>query len=69
MKVGAPAVSRYHQIKSVLTVSDQENLKEHDFPVPGYRLATSGYMFLELSQSHQKYLILQFTIKKVQLGT
>ena len=69
MKVDAPAVSRYHQNRSVLTVGDQENIKEHDFHVPGYLLATSGYMFLEPSQSYQKYLILQFTIKKVQLGT
>lgn len=47
IKVGAPAVSRYHQIKTFLPVNDQPNLNDHDFPVPGYLLGTSGYMFLE----------------------
>ena len=49
IKVGAPAVSGYHQIKCILPVNEQENLNDHDFPVPGYLLATSGYMFLEPS--------------------
>ena len=35
IKVGTPAVSRYHQIKSILSVSDQENFNAHDFPVSG----------------------------------
>ena len=47
IKVGAPAVSRYHQIKTFLPVNDQPNLSEYDFPVPGYLLGTSRYMFLE----------------------
>ena len=47
IKVGAPAVSRYHQVKTYFPVNDQPNLKDHDFPVPGYLLGTSGYMFLE----------------------
>ena len=52
IKVGALAVSRYHQIRSILPVSDQENLNDHEFPVPGYLLATSGYMLLEPFQSN-----------------
>ena len=51
INVGAPAVSRYHQIRNILPVSNHENLNDHGFPVPGYLLATSGYMFLEPSQS------------------
>ena len=51
IKVGAPALPRYHQIRSILTVCDQENLNDHDFPVPGYLIAISIYMFLEPSQS------------------
>ena len=48
IKVGAPAVSRYHQIKTFLPVNDQPNLSDHDFLViPGYLLGTSRYMFLE----------------------
>ena len=73
IKVGAPTVFRYHQIRSVLSVSDQENLIDPDFRVPGYLLATSGYMFLEPSQSSttesEIFEILQFTITKVQLST
>ena len=67
IKVGAPAVSRYHQIRSFVPMNDQPNLKDHDFPVPGYLLATSGYMFLEpkiddntmepLSTAHDQELI------------
>ena len=51
IKVGAPALSRYYQIRSILQFSDQESLNDQDFPVPGHLLATSSYMFLESSQS------------------
>lgn len=50
LKVGAPAVSRYHQIKRLFASSDMPNLNDHDFPVPNYLLSVSGYMFLEQSQ-------------------
>jgi len=50
LKVGAPAVSRYHQLSRLYGVSDQPNLSDHDFPTPGYLLNTSGYMFLEDSE-------------------
>ena len=47
VKVGAPAVSRYHQIKRLFLDNDRPNLNDHDFPVPGYLLNVSGHMFLE----------------------
>ena len=50
LKVGAPAVSRYHQIKRLFYSSDMPNYKDHDFPVRNYLLAVSGYMLLENSE-------------------
>ena len=47
VKVGAPAVSRYHQLKKIFPTADQPNFSDHDFPVPGYLINVSGYMFLE----------------------
>ncbi|CAB3999111.1 Hypothetical predicted protein [Paramuricea clavata] len=47
IKVGAPAVSRYHQILRIFYSSDMPNLNDHDFPVPNYLLSVSGYLFLE----------------------
>ena len=49
IKVGAPAVSRYYQVKRIFSRDDNPNLPDHDFPVPGYHLTVSGYMFLENS--------------------
>ena len=46
IKVGAPAVSRYHQIEHFFVENDLPNLNDHDFPVPGYFLNVSGHMFL-----------------------
>ena len=43
IKVGAPAVSRYH-----LKVP---NFDDHDFPVPGYLLSVSGHMFSTLMKT------------------
>ena len=51
IKVGAPTVSRYHQVKSILPVNDLENLNDHNFHIPRYLVARSGYMFSEPSQS------------------
>ena len=50
---------RYHQIRNISPVSNQENLNDHGFPVPGYLLATSGYMFLEPSQWSTRYTKLE----------
>lgn len=46
IKVGALAVSRYHQIQRFFPVDDAPNVPDHDFPVPGYLLIPSGYMRL-----------------------
>jgi hypothetical protein len=46
IKVGAPAASRYHQINRIFAENDRPNLKDHDFPVPGYLLTVSGHMIL-----------------------
>ena len=47
LKVGAPAVSSYHQLKRIYASIDAPNLPDHDFPTPGYLLNSSGNMFLE----------------------
>ena len=47
VEVGAPAVSRYHQIRSIFPTNNMSNLPEHDFPVSGYFLNVSGYMMLD----------------------
>ena len=47
IKVGAPAVSRYHQLRRMFSSSDMPNLTDHDFPLPSYLLSVSGYMFLQ----------------------
>ncbi len=51
IKVGAPAVSRYHQIRRIFSSSDMPNLSDHDFSVPNYLLSVSGYMFLKSKNS------------------
>ena len=47
IKVGAPAVSRYHQLRRLYPQSHMLNCADHDFPVPNYLLSASGYMILE----------------------
>ena len=47
VKVGAPAVSRYHQINRIFPEKDGPVLNDHDFPVPGYLISVSGQMFLQ----------------------
>ena len=47
LNVGAPAVSRYHNIRRLFATSDAPNYKDHDFPVSNYLLSVSGYMILE----------------------
>ena len=47
IKVGAPAVSSYHQIRRLFLTNNSPNYSDHDFPVPNYLLATSGYKILQ----------------------
>ena len=47
IKVGAPAVSRYHQISKIFPKNDRVNFSDHDFPIPGYLLNVSGYLELD----------------------
>ena len=47
VKVGAPAVSRYHQINHIFPEKDGPVLNDYDFPVPGYLISVSGHMFLQ----------------------
>ena len=42
-KVGAPAVSSYHQIKDIYPGSEGPIQKKRDFPYPGYLLIVSGF--------------------------
>ena len=49
IKVGPPALSRYHQLKRLFPSADQPNFSDHDFPIPGYYLNVSGYMELDCS--------------------
>ena len=48
LKVGPPAVSRYHQLRRIYSSNDMPNLPDHYFSVPSYLLSTSGYLRLEL---------------------
>jgi hypothetical protein len=43
IKLGAPAVSRYHQIQCLYPMGDSPNYSDHDFPVSNYLLSLSGY--------------------------
>ena len=47
VKVGPPAVSRYHQIRRYFLGADTPNMPDHNFPIPGYLVNVSGYMMLE----------------------
>ena len=53
IKVGPPAVSRYHQVRKTFMKDDNMNLPDHDFPIPGYLSNTSGYMWLQNNPQHQ----------------
>ena len=46
VKVGALAVSRYHQLQRFFPTDDAPNVPDHDFPIPGYLIIPSGYMRL-----------------------
>ena len=47
IKMGLPAVSRYHQLNKFFVQSDSPQYNDHDFPVPGYLISPSGYMVIE----------------------
>ena len=47
VKVGVPAVSRYHQINRTFPEKYEPVLNDHDFPVPGYLISISGHTFLQ----------------------
>ena len=47
IKVGPPAVSRYHQLKIIFPTNDQPNFIDHDFPTPGYLFSPSEYTLLD----------------------
>ena len=53
IKVGPPAVSRYHQVCGMFMKDDNMNLPDYDFPIPGYLLNTSGYMWLQNNPQNQ----------------
>ena len=50
VKVGPPAVLRYHQICCYFLGADTPNMPDHDFLIPGYLLNVSGYMRLEVEK-------------------
>ena len=50
IKMGAPTVSHYHQMKHLFPENNLPNLNDHGFPVPGYLLTVSGHMFLNLDE-------------------
>ena len=47
IKVGTPAVSRYHQVRRLFASTDMLNLSDHDFALPNYLLSVSRYMYFE----------------------
>ena len=47
VKVGVPAVTRYHQTNCIFPEKDETVLNDHDFPVPGYLISIFGHMFLQ----------------------
>ncbi|XP_070555394.1 uncharacterized protein [Ptychodera flava] len=46
VKVGVPAVSRYHQQGRFYPNNDAPDFEDHDFPNPGYLITPAGYMVL-----------------------
>ena len=44
IKVGALAVSRYHQVDRYFPIEDSPNVPDHDSPIPGYLIIPSGYI-------------------------
>ena len=53
IKVGPPAVSRYHQVRKMFMKDDNMNPLDHDFLIPGYLLNTLGYVWLQNNPQNQ----------------
>ena len=53
IKVGLPAVSRYHQVRKMFMKDDNMNPLDHDFLIPGYLLNTLGYVWLQNNPQNQ----------------
>ena len=47
LKVGSPAVSRYHQMCKFFLENDMPNFQDHDFPDPGSLITPSSYLHLK----------------------
>ncbi|XP_077867443.1 uncharacterized protein LOC144356671 [Saccoglossus kowalevskii] len=51
VKIGVPAVSRYHQQTRYFPRRDTPDFNDHDFPNPGYLITPAGYMLLKTEHS------------------
>ena len=71
IKVGAPAVSRYHQVKRLFAPTNMPNLHDHDFTVPNYLLSVSRYMYLEQisDDSHESDLPMYDISQAIEVGS
>ena len=71
IKVGAPAVSRYHQVQRLFASTSMLNLSDHDLPVPNYLSSVSRYMYLEQmnDESHESDLPTYATSQAIKAGS
>ena len=51
IKIGIPAVSRYHQLARFLLIWDVLAYKNHDYPEHGNLLTPSGYLIMQFLDS------------------
>ena len=51
INIGTLAVSRYHQIRRIFSLSDKPQYADHDFPFAKAKIVPSGYMLLEPKRS------------------
>ena len=56
IQVGPTALSWYHQVCKMFMKDDKMNLSDHNFPIPGYLLNTSGYMWLQNNPQNQTHV-------------
>ena len=54
LKVGSPAVSRYHQMCKFFLENDMPNFQDHDFPDPGSLITPSGYLHLKFTNAWEE---------------
>lgn len=52
---GTTATSRYHQPRGFFHASDKPQTPDHDFPIPGYSITTSGYKRLIFHDENIKF--------------